>query len=179
MVFRDIVRLERALGTLVDRPGAPLDAVWASAAAVSIALGALDGPSKRQALAGLVLRGARELFLVPGLLRCLADADGEVRTAAAALLWSTALETGLGPFAEDAVDPFLRALDDEDSRVRTSTIGALGAIRYEDPRTLDRVVDRVARLEIAASDRRAAAVTIVALRSLLDQLPSAVPEGSA
>ncbi|HEX9051182.1 MAG TPA: HEAT repeat domain-containing protein [Anaeromyxobacter sp.] len=178
MVERDIVRLERALGTLVE-PGASRDAVWASAAAVSIALDALDGASKRQALAGLVLRGAKELFLVPGLLRCLRDADGEVRSAAAALLWSTAVETGLGPFAEDAVDAFLRALDDEDGRVRTSTTGALGAIRYDDAGTLDRVVDGVARVAVEAGDPRAAAVTRVALQSLLEQLPAATPEASA
>ncbi len=177
MLEHDIVRLERALGTLVD--AASRDAVWASAAAVSTALDVLDGAAKRQALAGLVLRGAKELYLVPGLLRCLRDADREVRTAAAALLWSTAEEIGLGPFAGDAVDAFLLALDDEDARVRTSSTGALGAIRYDDPGTLDRVVDGVARVEVDAGDPRAAAVTRVALRSLLEQLPAGAPEGSA
>jgi HEAT repeat protein len=178
MVEQDIVRLERALGTIVE-PGAARDAVWASAAAVSTALDALDAGSKRQALAGLVLRGARELFLVPGLLRSLRDGDREVRTAAAALLWSTAAETGLGPFAADAVDAFLRALDDEDARVRTSTTGALGAIRYDDAGTLDRVVDGVTRVAVDAEDPRAAAVTLVALRSLVEQLAAGVPEASA
>ncbi len=178
MLEHDIVRLERALGTIVE-PGASRDAVWASAAAVSTALDLLDRASKRQALAGLVLRGARELFLVPGLLRCLRDGDREVRTAAAALLWSTAVETGLGPFATDAIDAFLRALDDEDARVRTTATGALGAIRYDDAGTLDRVVDGVTRVEVDAGDPRAAEVTLVALRSLLEQLPAGAPEASA
>jgi HEAT repeat protein len=178
MLEHDIVRLERALGTLVD-PGASRDAVWASAATVATALHVLDGASKRQALAGLVLRGARELLLVPGLLRCLADADREVRSAAAALLWSTAAGPGLGPFAADAVDAFLGALDDEDARVRTCTVGALGAITYGDAGTLDRVLQGVAGVEVDAGDRRAAAVTQDALRSLLEQLPEGVPAADA
>jgi hypothetical protein len=174
----DIVRLERALGTLVD-PGASRDAVWASAAAVSTALGGLDGPAKRLALAGLVLRGARELVLVPGLLRCLADADRGVRRAAAALLWSTASELGLEPFAADAVDAFLGALDDDDDGVRTSTIGALGALRYRDAATVDRVVERLERVSADAGDRRGAAAATAALRSLLEQLASGDPDASA
>lgn len=178
MLEHDIVRLERALGTLVD-PGASRDAVWASAAAVSTALEVLDAASKRQALAGLVLRGARELYLVPGLLRCLADADREVRSAAAALLWSTAAEVGVEPFGADAVDAFLAALDDEDPRVRTSAVGALGALRYGDAETLDRVVDRLVRCRVDADDRRAAAVALVALRSLLEQLPAGAPGARA
>jgi len=178
MLDQDIVRLERALGTLVD-PGASRDAVWASAAAVSTALDALDGPSKRQALAGLVLRGAKQLLLVPGLLRCLRDADREVRSAAGALLWSTAAEMGLEPFGTDAVDAFLDALDDEDPRVRTSAIGALGAITYGDAGTLDRVVERLVRVTVDTGDRRAAAVTLDTLRSLVEQLPSGAPGASA
>lgn len=178
MLEHDIVRLERALGTLVD-PGASREAVWASAAAVSTALHALDGASKRQALAGLVLRGAKELLLVPGLLRCLADADRQVRSAAAALLWSTAAETGLDPFLADAVDAFLAALDDPDPRVRTSTVGALGAITYGDAGTLDRVMERLLRLDVDPGDRRAAAVTLDALRSVVEQLPSGVPAARA
>ncbi|HET8539649.1 MAG TPA: HEAT repeat domain-containing protein [Anaeromyxobacter sp.] len=178
MLEHDLVRLERALGTDID-PGASRRAALASAATVSIALEALDAASKRRALAGLVLRGARELLLVPGLLRCLRDCDGEVRCAAAALLWSTAAETGLGPFEADAVDAFLGALDDEDARVRTSTTGALGAIQYADAETLGRVVRRVVRAAVDAGDHRAAAVTHAALRSLLEQLPSGAPGASA
>jgi HEAT repeat protein len=178
MVETDIVRLERALGTLVD-PGASRDAVWAAAAAVGTALPALDGASKRQALAGLLLRGAKELYLVPGLLRCMRDADGEVRSAAAALLWSTAKEAGLEPFEGDAIDAFLAALDDEDRRVRTGAVGALGAITYADAATLDRVVDRLTRATIDTGDRRAAAVTLATLRSLLEQLPAGTPGASA
>jgi HEAT repeat protein len=169
MLEHDLVRLERALGTLVD-PGASHDAVWASAATVSTALDALDAASKRLALAGLVLRGAKELLLVPGLLRCLRDADREVRSAAAALLWSTADEMGLAPFEDDAVEAFLVALDDDDGRVRTSAVGALGAIPYADPGTLRRVVDGIAAVRVEPADRRAAAVTVAALRGVLGQL---------
>ncbi len=178
MIEHDLVRLERALGTLVD-PGASRDAVWASAATVSTALDALDAPSKRQALAGLVLRGAKELLLVPGLLRCLRDADREVRSAAAALLWSTAAEMGLEPFADDAVEAFLGALDDEDARVRTSTTGALGAMNYADAGTLDRVVERLLGVAVDPGDRRAAAVTLAALRSLVGPLSPGTPGAMA
>jgi len=178
MLEKDIVRLERALGTLID-PGAQRDAVWASAAAVSRALRTMDAPARRQALAGLLLRGARELLLVPELLRCLGDADGEVRSTAAALLWSTAAETGLGPFAADAVDPFLAALDDRERRVRVSAVGALGVIPYGEPATLDRVIDRLARLDVGRDDRRAAAVAIRTLHALLLQLPAGQEPGGS
>lgn len=178
MIEHDLVRLERALGTLVD-PGASRDAVWASAAAVSTALDALDARSKRHALAGLVLRGAKELLLVPGLLRCLGDADVEVRSAAAALLWSTAAELGLEPFGADAVDAFLGALRDPDPRVRTSATGALGAITFGDAATAGRVAAALLRAEVDAADPRAAWVTGDALRSVLEQLPEGEPAALA
>ena len=139
----------------------------------------MDVPARRQALAGLLLRGAKELLLVPQLLRCLGDADREVRSTAAALLWSTAAEIGLGPFAADAVDVFLSALDDVDHRVREYAVGALGVIPYGALETLDRVIDRLVRLQVGPGDRRGAAVAIRTLRNLLQQIPECEgPPGS-
>jgi len=174
MLEKDILRLERALGTIVDH-GASHGAVLAAPASVSFALQDLAGSDKSTALASLALRGARELRLVPELLRSLSDADGGVRHAAAVLLESTASEMGLGPFAPDAVEALIAALHDADRRVRLCAIGALAALRYGEPATVERVLREISRAVLDPADRRALFLLARALRSLLAQLPADVP----
>jgi hypothetical protein len=58
-------------------------------------------------------------------------------------------------------------------------VGALGAITYADAGTLDRVMERLVHVAVDPGDRRAAAVTVDALRSVIEQLPSGVPAARA
>lgn len=171
MLEKDILRLERALGTLVDH-GAPRDAVLAAPASVSFALRDLTGSEKSAALASLAIRGARELRLVPELLRSLEDPDSGVRHAAAVLLESTAAELGLGPFAGDAVDRLLAALRDGDRRVRWCAVGALASIRYVETATLERVLDAISRVVLEPADRRSLFQLARAVKRLVAQLPA-------
>ncbi len=166
---KDIVRLEQALGTIVDH-GAPQGAVLGAPASFSSALHDLSGSAKAAALQSLALRGARELRLVPELVRSLADPDRAVRHAAAVLLESTAAEMGLGPFAPDAVEALLASLRDEDRRVRSCAVGALASIRYPDSGAVERVLGEISRASLAP-ERGSVARLARALRGLLAQLP--------
>jgi len=169
MLAKDLLRLERALGTLVDH-GAPRGAVLAAPISVSGALRDLSGAEKSAALASLALRGARELLLVPELVRSLADDDRGVRHAAVVLLGSTAAEIGLGPFADDAVEGLLAALRDGDPRVRVCAIVALGSIRHAETGTVERVLEGISSV-VLQPDRRSLLALARAVRALLAQLP--------
>lgn len=170
MLEKDILRLELALGTLVDH-GAPHGAVLGAPASISLALRDLGGAAKAAALASLALRGARELRLVPELVRSLRDADRGVRHAAIVLLESTAAEVGLGPFVSDAVEGLLEALGDHDRRVRLSAVGALASIELPDTATVERVLAGITRTVHSPADRRSLATLVRAVRNLLAQLP--------